>query len=205
MINCSRCGAAVNESDRVCPTCGKILEPSAPQSGGRQQENSRQPYPQQDYTEIPEPRFGLRWFRFLTRFGMWADAGITAILAIVMITGFGREEGLAPYYAAAPEFGTINLVFGILLLPVAAFGVLTALRLLRFRASAPKQLLLLCFIRAFVSLSLLGAILIIINNHDDLALRFGVVRDALLPTVLAGISFPINWIYFKTRESFFRN
>lgn len=204
MKNCSRCGAAIQETDRVCPTCGKILEPSAALNGDRRWETARQPFPQNAYVRIPEPRVELRWFRFLTRLGLWADAAATIIFSLVMLTDLGRE-GLESYYLAAPELGTIEFVFGILLLPVAAFGIITAVRLIRFCASAPKHLRVMQVVRAFLAFAQLAAVLIIINNHDELALRFGMIRDTLLTTVLAGIAVPINWIYFKRRESLFTN
>ena len=204
MKNCSRCGAAVMETDRVCPTCGKILEPTPVQDDTREPESFRQPYPQQEYIRTPEPRSGLRWFRFLTRFGLWADAAATLFFSLMLITGFARED-FAPYYLAAPELGTVELVFGILLPPVAVFGVVTAVRLIFLRASAPKHLRMMQLIRAFLAFAQLVAVLIIINNHDELSISFGMIRDTLLTTVFAGIAVPINWIYFKRRESLFRN
>lgn len=147
------------------------------------------------------PQLGMKWFKFLIYFSLWAGAVINLISAISGLTGSTyNAAGLDPevVYSTFRGLKTVDVLYGIVGLATAALAVYTRFRLARFRVNGPMCLYILyCLplVSSFIYMAAAGSIL-------------GVpIFDGEYMGQIAGnvVMLIINIVYFRKRKALFIN
>ena len=141
---------------------------------------------------------GMKWFKFLVYFGLWAGAVLNFIDGINLLTGAVYEaEGVSAelVYYTYPQLRENDMFFGLVAIGIAIYQGYTAYSLLKFKQVAPKLLTILyclsiswSFFYAIFTSSILGESLM----------------GEVIGSIIAGaIMLVINYIYFKNRKHLF--
>ena len=106
-------------------------------------------------------------------------------------------------YRIIPDLKTPDVVYGVLLILLAVFGVITAVNLLKLKKGAPKLLLLLYFAAAAASLiyAIWGAG-VLSDYTDEVS---SIIASAIGNVIMAVVMIIINHIYYKKRAHLFVN
>ncbi len=195
---CSRCGAKIeNESKRFCADCGCSLESQDTNdySLGR--------YPQPVNANL----YPLKWFKFLIYFGLFAGSFFNLVYGSSYITGniystVSEVSADAVYAFFGNGLKMLDIIYGIVLILVAVFGIFTRMRLAKYRANGPAYLYALYIISATVSLIYNIAVAIITGITTDIHFSWA---DSLMPIVGTVIILTLNFIYFQKRRELFEN
>lgn len=216
---CQNCGAQIADGSNACPYCGAQLTPAQPtyQQPSAQQGYQQQGYQQQGYQQTPYQAQGyqqpyqqpvqqqppLKWHKFLVYFGLWAGAVINLISGISTMLGSQYGESADLVYRAIPGLRIIDIIYGLALLGIAATGVLTALKLLKFKKDAPKMLLYLLIASAVAGLlySVVGAAILSARGGDVSS----VISSAVGSVAGSAAMIALNRTYYKKREHLFVN
>lgn len=138
MKKCPNCGAEMEEQNNFCPQCGSRCDNGqVPESPAYQ--------PSEGYSGDGTELYPMKWHKFLMVV-MIIGAVLTAISGISTMAGLQyRSEGLeASYvYAVFPGLKSCDMVYGIVLIALSVFQIITRNRLKEFRANGPYSLRLL--------------------------------------------------------------
>ena len=157
-----------------------------------------------DYQQPPmqpqmpmQPQLPMKWFKFLAYFGLWAGAVLNFIMAIVYMTGghYGAL-GASLVYMVFPAMKTLDVFLGIVCFIMVAYGVITALSLLKFKAIAPKLVVGLYIITGVVN------VLYQIIGVAIIGEGFPIV-DVIVYAGVAVLWAVLNKIYFGKRAHLF--
>ncbi len=166
---------------------------------------------QREYEMMPEqaqdnkqPELGMKWFKFLIYFSLFAGALSNLFDGIVYIAGFGDKlpEILAEEYYFLPDnFRVIEVVFGVFTLATAAWGIYTRFQLSGFKKNAPECFYAMYIISSVISMaySITGIALTTSEGWDSIigAIIGGVVGEAVF--ILCNVT------YFRKRQHLFVN
>ncbi len=156
-----------------------------------------------DYTPTSYSR-GMKWFKFLIYFALWIGGIANIITGIIYFSGESDLfEGLyyvINEYDMTSEFESLNTFYGLAMLLLGIFTIVTRFKLAHFKASAPKMLntvyvasvliLLICYYLTCSWLEL---------DFFELLQEAGV-----WPSIITSIVMVIlNKIYFKKRADLF--
>ena len=83
------------------------------------------------------PEQGMKWFKFMIYFSLWANMVLNIINAIMMWTGSAYGSEAHYVYEAFPSLKGIDGFFGFLYLCLAVFAVIVRFRLAKFKAGSP--------------------------------------------------------------------
>lgn len=215
-MKCPKCGAPAAESDKFCRTCGAEIP--------RTEENEVPPIDSTIYGVPPGGSFGappfgappfggsagyftpMRWYKFLIYFALFAGAVLNTFSAFTYLAGMAYVDELGNnvtslQYEAYPLLQLIDIVYGILLLGVAAFGIYTRFALALYKKSGPMTLFVFYGVSAGISLLREIACAILVGNIGD---PLTIASFAI--TVLANvILIVLNNIYFEKRSHLFVN
>lgn len=194
MRYCSKCGNQVNgEEQKFCSKCGAEL-----QSDFVIQENV--------YNNLTTTKkdFSMKWYKFLIYFALFLGAFLNACMAINYLNGdiyFVQTNGRATAEMVYGMYGTAlqvwDIFYGVLLLCVAAFGIVTRHRLARYRANAPKCVYALYIAGGAASLIYNIGVLFITNVTGVLNAAFWFSEVVTAMFVVA------NYKYFSKRAELF--
>lgn len=214
---CTNCGRQLANGSTYCPFCGTALEPRPQQTPELKPETPpasdpdalypRQPEPcgQQPARPVPadpknDPR-GMKWFKFILYFQLFANALINLANAVAVFTGAHYQGSADLVYSVFPAQHTVDIVYGILCLALAAFGVYTRFRLSAFRRNGPG--LYLGVIAANILVPVLYMLLSSLVTHIPLTSLLDVNSIASLAANI--IMLVVNKIYFDRRKDLFVN
>lgn len=194
---CPECKAEIPEGVKYCPECGADTA-TLPET---QIEAVADSIPLSD-TKV----WGMGWYKFLIWFALFAGALLNVVQGAKQVLGLGypamygysaKEMG-AVVYAAFPQMHAVDIMYGILLIALAVFGVYTRFRLSSFKANGPKCLNLV-YILGF-ALTLLYTVLstVFVGESTFTASFFGSV-------IGTGVMLAININYFGHRKHMFVN
>ena len=224
---CSNCGNQLADGSKFCPFCGAQLaqpqqqaapaqrsypqEPSYPQEQSQPQYGYSQPQDPYAYSPVTyqtpvkadpmnDPR-GMKWFKFIIYFQLFASAVISVITAITMFTGAHYQGQADMVYRYFPGLKGLDVFYGIALIALAAFAIVTRQNLAKFRKNGPR----FYFILIIASLAL--ALIYSIAGSSILNVSLGEVMDgSSVGSLIGNIALLIiNIIYFKKREDLFVN
>ena len=174
-----------------------------------QQQGYQQPYGQPGYQQPygqQIPQQGMKWHKFLVYFALWAGALLNLIMGIVCLTGAQYGEMKELVYAYIPGMKAPDLVYGILLVLLAVLGVLTAVKLLKFKVGAPKWLTILYIAALAVSIIYIAWSMIVLSDYG---VGLGDMGSSLSSTIgsIAGsiLMIIVNKIYYGKRAHLFVN
>lgn len=212
MSFCSKCGTQIESADQqFCTNCGtkveKQVETSAPAV------NNAPVYEQQpvqnQYTapaSNPIAQHPMKWFKFLIYFALFFGAFINFVFGFNYITGgiyFSQSNGQVTAEMVYGTYGAglkvLDVIQGILMIAIAAFGVYTRFRLSKYRANAPLCVYILygagAGLTLLYSIALLAVTglnqLITVSNITSLVVTVGFIL--------------LNYAYFTKRKDLFVN
>ena len=197
---CQYCGAQIPDGSTFCNTCGRrqqtVQQPQQPQrqqapAYQQAQPSYQQPAYQQAQPNYQQPAYqqpmpGMKWHKFISYFALWLSA-VTNLYTGITYLGSSY---------------TIPQVYGGFAIVIAVLCVITALKLIRFKADAPKKLQSLLWLSAVVSFAYT---LWLSGVFSGYGIDFG-DRDtvaALASFVLSIVIILINNFYYKKRAYLF--
>ena len=185
MKYCTKCGTPSEyDSQQTCPSCGNPFEVKT-----------------------------MKWYNFLIYFGLWAGALRNISNGLGMITGYIYfniyiSQGVTPeiIYEFYGDFLKISdTFFGVLILLCAVLGVVTAVKLIKFKASAPSMLCGLYIYNGIVSFLYNFVSFWVISQKADTPLPGNSMVNIFIPLIICGFLVWANNKYFKNRDYLFVN
>lgn len=155
------------------------------------------------YDEQPQTnvKLGMKWYKFLIYFALWAGAVLNFLNAIAMLTGSIYEaEGVPSWYVYEyyPQLQRIDLIFGILLIALSVHQLTVRSSLAKFKADAPKKLKLMYVYEILWEI----AYTIIVSNVIGTG---AVISEIISSCIVSVVMILINDKYFKNRKHLFVN
>ena len=144
---------------------------------------------------------GMKWFKFIIYFQLFASAVLNTISAITFLTG-AHYQGMADQvYSYFHGLKGLDVFYGILLLALAGFAIFVRQRLAKFRRNGPLLYYVLMIVSIVVSF------IYLIAGSSILHVSLGEVMDAssLASIVTSIVMLVVNIIYFKKRADLFVN
>lgn len=170
-----------------------------------QQPNYNQPYqqPYQQYPQYVDPYNGhpMNWYKFLIYFALFAGAFFNVSYAVLYMTGKIYEtqnvDSMTVYYLY-PNVKPVDIVYGILLIALAVFMVMTRFQLSGLKKNGPKMIVALYGIN--IAMVIVYSIAISCTT-DYMAFNASTIGQCVIPIVMA----VVNKVYFDRRKDIFVN
>ena len=236
---CKKCGNEIDGKLPFCPYCGcstaeaqsanepvneqvdeqvneqpTPAKPQAPaQAPGVYYANGQpvQPQPGQP-VYISTDKFGgfpMKWYKFMTYFGVWASAVIHFITGVSRVTGnLIRSVNEVSEVNPFKQIG--DVIYGVILLGVAALAIVTGFALLNLKKNAP--VLLHSLFIASSAVSVIYDLILTIVNSENVNYLFvsgsGLIAGITSLIISCGVSaliIVLNVIYYNKRKQFFIN
>ncbi|MBE6626824.1 MAG: zinc ribbon domain-containing protein [Ruminococcaceae bacterium] len=213
---CPNCGSEIKDGARFCVSCGKPVENNSGAVANEQpnqyyQSNQYQqaPYNQYQYTQPVQPvqpALGMKWFKFVIYFSLWAGAILNIGYAIMAFTGAHYEteyEGAAELvYAMFEELKTIDLLYGLAMIALAVYMIVARFRLAGYYKNGPAMFISTYAIALLISVVYYVAVLTVVPEVAD---ADNVVSNLVGNAIGNGLMILLNSIYFKKRKHMFIN
>ena len=214
---CTNCGRQLANGSTYCPFCGTALaprpqqtpelKPETPPAPDRNSLYPRQPesFGQQPPRPVPtdprdDPR-GMKWFKFIIYFQLFANALLNLVNALTVFTGAHYQGSADTVYSVFPAQHTVDIVYGILCLALAALGIYTRFRLSAFKRNGPGLYL------GLIAANILVPVLYMLLSSAVTGIPMASLLDVNGLASLAGnvIMLIVNKIYFDRRKDLFVN
>ena len=220
-MQCPKCGALLAEGSRFCPYCSSILEKSAgetqneafsgsdetlsvpdrqPSYGGWDPYGDNRPLSTVSDDPRNDPR-GMKWFKFIIYFQLFANAAVNGISALMTATGAQYQGQADKVYAALPRLRTLDLVYILLLLGLVVLAIVTRMQLARFRRRGP----LLYYLLQIANLAVAVLYLLAASAISGVPLSQLDLSNTIISLGLSLVMLIINIIYFGNRKDLFVN
>ena len=194
-MQCPKCRAAMPNGAKYCTECGAKL-PVQPDSVPNVPQPAIQEAPayeaQPVMTEAPPAQelqpCGMKWYKFLIYFALWAGAIVNLIDSLQFFTGSILGDDVEILYAYYP----------LILVTYAVFAIYTRYRLAQFRQNGPACLHALYLVQLAMVLIYWLAGSLILGEWLDLASGFSDLISSIV--ILC-----INIVYFRKRKHLFVN
>ena len=154
----------------------------------------------------------MGWHKFLIYFALWAGAVLNALFGTNYITGrvyltqgFESIEQVEKMYRIITGLKTVDVIYGSILIGLAAFAIVTRFRLAGLKKKAPVMLWIL------YGVSLAAGLIFSIIQYSLIKEYMQVEDPNLFSVGLAGSAVPgaifliINIFYYKNRKGLFVN
>ncbi len=200
MSFCSNCGKQIeSENQRFCANCGaKVNETQVPV---REQTMPVQPDP---VPLNPVVSRSMKWFKFLIYFALFLGALINFAYGFNYITGdiyTVQSNGQVTAEMVYDVFGTdlkiLDVIAGILMIAIAAFGIYTRIRLAKYKKNAPMCVYILYSAGAGFTL-LYNIALLAITGLNTLTAASNVIS-----IIVSIVLVVLNYVYFTKRKELF--
>lgn len=208
VMHCLSCNAELKPFMEYCPVCGMYTGAS---DGDHFEDNANVYMQPAEKTEHP-----MAWYKFLSNFGVYAGAVFNILVAIATMTG--GKLGPAKYlvYRKFPDLRIVDIIAGMFLLGIAAFGISVGISLRRKYRSAPRMLYSLYALSAVWSLlysvstalatdSSIGDVLYFYEGYMQYTVTLGNDSTLVLSIVTSVVIIILNAIYFNKRKELFVN
>ncbi len=190
MKYCRNCGAQIPDDAKTCYLCGHDIE----------QAETSVPIDSSVPNASPLP---MKWHKFLCYFALWAGAAVNAFSGIRLMTGAAYGAGAAQVYTKIPQLKTIDTIAGALSIAIALLGIITAIRLIKFRENAPKLLIGLYVAGAIAGLFYTIAAASVLGRLG--ADARSIISSQIPSLITSAVMVIVNIVYYKKREFMFIN
>lgn len=211
---CPKCGAQISDGVTFCAYCGSPVQPTnnaqpgnpqAPVSPYNQYPQSNQYPPYNQYPQnnqyAPSNQLPMNWFKFLIYFSLFAGAVLNVISGLQLFTG-AHYGGVADYvYAVFDGLQAVDVLVGLGMIALAAFGIYTRFRLAGYRKNGPKMLTYTYLAGLILSLLYLIAVHIVVPEIAG-EVNF---TSYIISAVTSVIMVFVNREYFRKRAALFVN
>ncbi len=178
---CRFCGTKIPDNVKFCPECGASLAPvpsAAPEESAPAAPAAPEiptPYDPTPYDPAPysadsfasadvaaAPRRGMKWFKFIIYFQLWAGMLVNLVTAGKYFTGAYYEGNAEMVYRFFPALQPLDIVMGVVCLALAVYAVVVQRALAKFRAKGPMMYYLMYIVNtaATVLYLIIGSIII---------------------------------------------
>ena len=204
MAFCSQCGTRLDgENIKFCSNCGARVELGQVNSStgyGTYTAGNTNTY------EAPVKKYSMKWFKFQIYFALFAGAVVNLIFGFNYLTGmiyFSQTNGTVSAEQVYRAFGgglkLMDMVYGILMLALAGFGIYTRFRLAKYKSNGPTCLFILNGSSAVLSILYNLVVTAVVSGN---AMMGSSNASSIVGSVLLVL---INYKYFKKREELFCN
>ena len=209
---CRFCGTKIPDNVKFCPECGANLAPvpsAAPEESAPAAPAAPEiptPYDPAPYSADPfasadvaaAPQRGMKWFKFIIYFQLWAGMLVYLVTAGKYLTGAYYEGSAEMVYDFFPALQPLDIVMGVFCLALAVYAVVVQRALAKFRAKGPMMYYLMFIVNTAVTVLSLLIASIIIGQSVFTAEVAGSIIGSL---VMIFINIP----YFNNRKHLFVN
>ncbi|MBE6602011.1 MAG: hypothetical protein E7637_05860 [Ruminococcaceae bacterium] len=141
--------------------------------------------------------FGMKWYKFLIYFALFASALLNVISAILYFSG-NVYKNSGTVYKVFPKLQMLDSLYGVALIVFAIFALVVRSALANYKGKAPKLLIRYYLISGLVSFIYLIAASVIVSDS-----RVSVGTSAFVIVLGSILGAVINAIYFKKRAVLF--
>ena len=204
---CFKCGKEIQGNPVYCPNCGATLgetDKSTPFSSYPSEENS---LVQAESANVvsdgyaageAQPVLGMKWFKFIIYFQLWAGMLVYLVTAGKYLTGAYYEGSAEMVYDFFPALQPLDIVMGVFCLALAVYAVVVQRALAKFRAKGPMMYYLIYIVSTAGTVLYLLIASIILGQSVFTAEVAGSIIGSL---VMIFINIP----YFNNRKHLFVN
>ena len=214
---CRFCGTKIPDNVKFCPECGANLAPvpsAAPEESVPAAPAAPEiptPFDPTPYDPAPysadsfasadvaaAPQRGMKWFKFIIYFQLWASMLVNLVTAGKYLTGAYYEGSAEMVYDFFPALQPLDIVMGVVCLALAVYAVVVQRALAKFRAKGPMMYYLMYIVNTAVTVLylLIGSIII-----GQSAFTAEVAGSIIGSIVMIFINIP----YFNNRKHLFVN
>ncbi len=189
---CSNCGKQIDDNAQFCSFCGATTQP-----------NTQNTYTQPTPASLGvNTQFSMKWYKFLIYFGLFAGAVVNLINGFMIVTGSHYEGYSDLVYEVFDGLQALDVIVGLALIALAAFGVYTRFRLSGFCSNGPQMLLYVYIGAAVINLIyIIGAFSIL----PEMVTESLDVSTYVASTVISIVMVFANKKYFDIRKELFVN
>ena len=214
---CRFCGTKIPDNVKFCPECGANLAPvpsAAPEESAPAAPAAPEiptpfdptPYDPAPYSADPfasadvvaAPQRGMKWFKFIIYFQLWASMLVYLVTAGKYFTGAYYEGNAEMVYRFFPALQPLDIVMGVVCLALAVYAVVVQRALAKFRAKGPMMYYLMYIVNTAVTVLYLLIASIIIGQSAFTAEVAGSIIGSI---VMLFVNIP----YFNNRKHLFVN
>ena len=214
---CRFCGTKIPDNVKFCPECGANLAPvpsAAPEESAPAAPAAPEiptPYDPTPYDPEPysadsfasadvaaAPQRGMKWFKFIIYFQLWAGMLVNLVTAGKYFTGAYYEGNAEMVYRFFPALQPLDIVMGVVCLALAVYAVVVQRALAKFRAKGPMMYYLMYIVNTAVTVLYLIIGSIIIGQSAFTAEVAGSIIGSI---VMLFVNIP----YFNNRKHLFVN
>ena len=214
---CRFCGTKIPDNVKFCPECGANLAPvpsAAPEESAPAAPAAPEiptPYDPTPYDPAPysadsfasadvaaAPQRGMKWFKFIIYFQLWAGMLVNLVTAGKYFTGAYYEGNAEMVYRFFPALQPLDIVMGVVFLALAVYAVVVQRALAKFRAKGPMMYYLMYIVNTAVTVIYLIIGSIIIGQSAFTAEVAGSIIGSI---VMLFVNIP----YFNNRKHLFVN
>ena len=214
---CRFCGTKIPDNVKFCPECGANLAPvpsAAPEESAPAAPAAPEiptPFDPTPYDPAPysadsfasadvaaAPRRGMKWFKFIIYFQLWAGMLVNLVTAGKYFTGAYYEGNAEMVYRFFPALQPLDIVMGVVCLALAVYAVVFQRALAKFRAKGPMMYYLMYIVNTAVTVLYLIIGSIIIGQSAFTAEVAGSIIGSI---VMLFVNIP----YFNNRKHLFVN
>ena len=214
---CRFCGTKIPDNVKFCPECGANLAPvpsAAPEESAPAAPAAPEiptPFDPTPYDPAPysadsfasadvaaAPRRGMKWFKFIIYFQLWAGMLVNLVTAGKYFTGAYYEGNAEMVYRFFPALQPLDIVMGVVCLALAVYAVVVQRALAKFRAKGPMMYYLMYIVNTAVTVLYLLIASIIIGQSAFTAEVAGSIIGSI---VMLFVNIP----YFNNRKHLFVN
>ena len=214
---CRFCGTKIPDNVKFCPECGANLAPvpsAAPEESAPAAPAAPEiptPFDPTPYDPAPysadsfasadvaaAPQRGMKWFKFIIYFQLWAGMLVNLVTAGKYFTGAYYEGSAEMVYDFFPALQPLDIVMGVVCLALAVYAVVVQRALAKFRAKGPMMYYLMYIVNTAVTVLYLIIGSIIIGQSAFTAEVAGSIIGSI---VMLFVNIP----YFNNRKHLFVN
>ena len=211
---CRFCGTKIPDNVKFCPECGANLAPASAPSAAPEEsapvvpmapENAAAPAmphgtpdPAAAIGVIATPQRGMKWFKFIIYFQLWAGMLVNLVTAVKYFTGAYYEGSAEMVYTFFPALQPLDIVMGVFCLALAVYAVVVQRALAKFRTKGPMMYYLMYIVSTASTVLYLLIGSIIIGQSAFTAETAGSFTGSLFMIF-------INIPYFNNRKHLFVN
>ena len=214
---CRFCGTKIPDNVKFCPECGANLAPvpsAAPEESAPAAPAAPEiptPFDPTPYDPAPysadsfasadvaaAPQRGMKWFKFIIYFQLWASMLVYLVTAGKYLTGAYYEGSAEMVYDFFPALQPLDIVMGVFCLALAVYAVVVQRALAKFRAKGPMMYYLMYIVNTAVTVLYLIIGSIIIGQSAFTAEVAGSIIGSI---VMLFVNIP----YFNNRTHLFVN
>ena len=214
---CRFCGTKIPDNVKFCPECGANLAPvpsAAPEESAPAAPAAPEiptPFDPTPYDPAPysadsfasadvaaAPQRGMKWFKFIIYFQLWAGMLVNLVTAGKYLTGAYYEGNAEMVYRFFPALQPLDIVMGVVCLALAVYAVIVQRALAKFRAKGLMMYYLMYIVSTAGTVLYLLIASIILGQSVFTAEVAGSIIGSL---VMIFINIP----YFNNRKHLFVN